>query len=764
MADQNVLRRYVRLTDEDRKNLKIFMRPQKFAAGTAIAQLGRPLQAVYTICSGVVAVSDNAQVDMARRGILLEAGDTFGEYSLVSKIRDGLRLGIAKKASVDTSGVVASMGNDAAGMYLRFLYDDETQPWRPFPSGLRALTDVDTLYLPADQYLAAAAKVGFDKLHQIVAERVFLNMLIPELLEALRRHPDFSGVPPYQLIDLAQRAQLAAMTKGRHLQEMYDSSDGEHSDQALDPQDWVYLARGELRVGEAASLFQGSSFRAVKDEYVAKEDSWVARIAQANLKIFAQHSYPLSAMSWQESQRALGKTVALVTNRPPGRTPLSGLAALLANTLQRELPKSDGKEVVGLLVVAPSDGSDGYAKFAREEASQVQVSVEHGSETDVAGVVTLLKKLRDAGANPIFVDASQKWLEANREDVAIDKVVFFANDSFDPAPEAFEKARIIRCIFLRESKTGSYLAYYPRTIRMAFDNLASLGQRSHVDLSERDRQSLSRCGRAICERRVGVALGGGGAWGFAHVALLRELKEAKVPVDLVSGVSFGSLAGGFLSSCGVAALEEIVDKAVKLQLVLTASSLVPPFVEWYLDALLERKRLEYLEIPFFPVGLNLQTGEEWSPTKGTVAYGIRASSSLPGFFSPVTEPGVRSVDGSYINNVPEGVLTREGADFIIASDVVQVPPPMRQSQSRLWNGLRNLNPLTRLQDSMRAITYTMKVANERDQALADLTFRPGQTGLQPWDFSKADTIRLFSSASAGKFARKALRHWEDRWR
>ena len=339
---------------------------------------------------------------------------------------------------------------------------------------------------------------------------------------------------------------------------------------------------------------------------------------------------------------------------------------------------------------------------------------------------------------------------------------------------------ITRCVFLRGGKVSKFpptnepgslfvAAYHPGTVRLRFDDLASLAGKEYMTLSGRDQRSLSRCGRALMERRVGLALGGGAAWGYAHIALIEALEEVQLPIDIVSGVSFGSLAGGFYAAGGLSLLRELVPRGGKLQLALLASSLVPPLVHQYLTALLEDRMLQFLETPFFPVGLNLETGEEWSPAIGPVSHGIRASSMLPGMFSPMITDGVRSVDGVFVNNVPEGVLTRECADFIVASDVMQTPgdpyaqPPLWASSAfgQAWRTIKSVSPISRMRDNMDAMAFLTKIADERDKGLANKRFTPGRTGIAMWDFAKGAQIIEMARRDAQEFARTAYAAWID---
>jgi predicted acylesterase/phospholipase RssA/CRP-like cAMP-binding protein len=809
--------RHAGLTEEEGEKLMSLMRPKSFSARTLIAEPGRPVTGVYCVQRGVIAVSDDVVVDMGRRGILLESGDTFGEYSLMDKIR-----ALPKELA------------DRSPLHWRFAAEEV----RPFPSGLRALTDVETLYLPADQYPAAAAAFTVSDAVQVVVQRVFLNERIPSLVDALKQHPKLRTVAPYQLIDLAQRGEAIALAKDaelftqlhdeaerrraallaryperkreleeriatetdeqrrKALAESLDRHEEQHQrlekgpEDDLDPADWFYLARGTLKVDRAV-MFPGSVFRCQdKGSYISEgEDApaggeaggpcWLVRIKKRDLDEFSKHSFLVASCPWntrplKDPPPPPSKKILLVTDRNERThpTPLSALTTVLANTLQRELPKT-GKpknDHVGLLAMVPRGTSVAKLSDAQQSARAVGVNVLLVAEdVPTAELVQKCQLLAD-DSDPVLLDIDARSMKQHlerlgkdRDQLRPDKVAFIAHHPFAKVPPDFEECpSIVRCVLLRQSAVGEYLPYYPRTVRLAFDDLERIGALDYRKLPDRDLASISRLGRAVTERRVGVALGGGGAWGFAHIALLQELRRVEMPVDVVSGVSFGSLAGGFFAAGGLPVLQEVMNKRQMLQWTLLAGSLLPPVVEWYLDSLLEAQRLEYLETTFLPVGLNLNTGEEWSPGIGSVASGIRAASSLPGFFSPYLAKGVRSVDGVYINNVPEGILTREGADFIISSDVAETPKVPEQKNG-WWQHVWNWTGISRMQDNMRALAFATKVADDRDKGMSNAQFRPQQAGVPPWDFSKGHLIKTNAENGAARFADEVRKQWATEW-
>lgn len=267
---------------------------------------------------------------------------------------------------------------------------------------------------------------------------------------------------------------------------------------------------------------------------------------------------------------------------------------------------------------------------------------------------------------------------------------------------------------------------------------------------------------------------------------------------MISGVSFGSLVGAYYASYGLKALERLKLQKRRLQGALLASSMFPPTVELYLLIALLGKRLEEAPVPFFPVALNLETAEEFTPTIGSMARGIRMSSALPGMLTPYFSPArrlgreyalvkdipKRLVDGATVNNVPEGILVREGADYIIASDVIALPPPPESLIPRVLDlpegawpvfdfveasllGLGSLAsaivgtawPFARMKDTMRSMSYLGRVADDRDADFANERFRPPVGGFAMWDFGEAQRIMDTSRAEALRFASVAKANW-----
>jgi NTE family protein len=176
--------------------------------------------------------------------------------------------------------------------------------------------------------------------------------------------------------------------------------------------------------------------------------------------------------------------------------------------------------------------------------------------------------------------------------------------------------------------------------------------------------------------RLGLALSGGAARGMAHVGVLKVFEEEGVRVDCVAGTSAGAIVGGALAA-GLAPEEiERIARGVRWRDLgrMTLSRLgiqSSALMEDYLRARLPVARFEELLIPFAAVATDLHTGERVvMRDRGDVAFAIRASCALPGWYVPVTDPeGRQLVDGGLVANLPVSVARALGADLVVAVDV-----------------------------------------------------------------------------------------------
>lgn len=181
--------------------------------------------------------------------------------------------------------------------------------------------------------------------------------------------------------------------------------------------------------------------------------------------------------------------------------------------------------------------------------------------------------------------------------------------------------------------------------------------------------------------RIGLALGGGSARGFAHIGVLKSLDQAGIKADVIAGTSAGALVGAFYAAGWTPwQIEEfflqvresdVADfSAAGKRGLLTGDALAT-----LVQAKLKGAQIEALPIPFAAIATDLKTGEMQMLRKGSVADAVRASCSLPGIFVPKAVDGRELVDGGLVSPLPVGAARKMGCDIVIAVDVSAQPQP-----------------------------------------------------------------------------------------
>jgi predicted acylesterase/phospholipase RssA/CRP-like cAMP-binding protein len=185
----------------------------------------------------------------------------------------------------------------------------------------------------------------------------------------------------------------------------------------------------------------------------------------------------------------------------------------------------------------------------------------------------------------------------------------------------------------------------------------------------------ARLARLLTCNGVGVVFGGGGSRGYAHIGVVRALAELGVPIDAVAGSSIGAMVASALG-LGLGHTDMLRVMPPLLRAAFTDPTL--PYVALMRgEHVLAGARdvagdldLEDLAVPTAVVTTNLSRGEPYVMRRGSVALGIRASSSIPGIFPPVSWQGDLLVDGGLSNNVPVDVIAGAFGGKVIAVDVI----------------------------------------------------------------------------------------------
>jgi NTE family protein len=191
--------------------------------------------------------------------------------------------------------------------------------------------------------------------------------------------------------------------------------------------------------------------------------------------------------------------------------------------------------------------------------------------------------------------------------------------------------------------------------------------------------------------RLGLALGSGSARGWAHIGVLRALAARGLVPDVVTGASVGALVGAANSAGRLDELEQwvcaltqrdvwrLVDTTFRGGGVMTGNRLMEAIAARIGDA-----PIEALPVAFGAVATDLYTGEEVWLREGPFMAAVRASSGVPGLFSPTWHQGRWLIDGGVVNPVPVSLCRALGADVVIAVDLSRaVTKVAMRAQQRL---------------------------------------------------------------------------------
>lgn len=178
--------------------------------------------------------------------------------------------------------------------------------------------------------------------------------------------------------------------------------------------------------------------------------------------------------------------------------------------------------------------------------------------------------------------------------------------------------------------------------------------------------------------RIGLALGGGAARGFAHIGVIKVLEAQGIVPDLITGTSAGSVVGALYAS-GLSSFE-LQKVGLELEEGTLADWSFPSrgifkgeALQDFVNRIVQQRPLEKLSKPFAAVATELKNGEMVVFRTGNTGMAVRASSAVPGVFKPVLIREREYVDGGLTSPVPVRAARAMGADFVIAVDVGNKP-------------------------------------------------------------------------------------------
>ncbi|MDE2247946.1 MAG: patatin-like phospholipase family protein [Xanthomonadaceae bacterium] len=239
--------------------------------------------------------------------------------------------------------------------------------------------------------------------------------------------------------------------------------------------------------------------------------------------------------------------------------------------------------------------------------------------------------------------------------------------------------------------------------------------------------------------KIGLALGGGAAKGFAHIGVIKMLEASGIHPAVVAGTSAGSVVGAlYASGMDAFQMQQVafgLDEAKIRDVRLFSGGLVRgKALEDYVNQLVNQQPIERLKLPFAAVATELETGQRTVFVRGNTGQAVRASCSVPGVFEPVSIRRKHYVDGGVVSPIPVDAARQLGADFVIAVDISARPD--------------GGNPQGMLNIVGQSITIMGRQLARQEIARADVVIRPDLSGIGPTDFEQKNLAILAGEKAA----------------
>ena len=228
--------------------------------------------------------------------------------------------------------------------------------------------------------------------------------------------------------------------------------------------------------------------------------------------------------------------------------------------------------------------------------------------------------------------------------------------------------------------------------------------------------------------RIGLALGGGAAKGFAHVGVIAVLEEAGLRPDYVVGTSAGSLVAALYASGKSSA--ELQKTAMSMEEAAITDWMLPlvgrgvfrgDALGRFVNESVGGRLIEDMRIPLGVVATDLGSGQAVLFQRGDTGTAVRASSAVPAVFVPVKINGRDYVDGGLVAPVPVRYARQMGAELVIAVDISTAPEDNPTKDT--------------LQILLQTFSIMGKSINQHELREADIVVRPSLVGLKSADFS-----------------------------
>ena len=243
--------------------------------------------------------------------------------------------------------------------------------------------------------------------------------------------------------------------------------------------------------------------------------------------------------------------------------------------------------------------------------------------------------------------------------------------------------------------------------------------------------------------RIGLALGGGAARGFAHVGVIMALEQAGILPDYVTGTSAGAVVGaiyaaGYRSADLLRIARQLAESDVRDLALPDRGFVRGERLQSFINRAVQDRPIEKLNIPFAAVATDLQSGEGIVYRRGDTGLSVRASSAVPGVFRPVLIGDRQMVDGGLTHPIPVRAARALGAELVIAVDISSQPQFARIAGS--------------IDILLQAFTIMGRALGASELAEADVVIRPAIGQIAATDFES----RQLAIEQGQRAARSAL--------
>ncbi|HEV7699898.1 MAG TPA: patatin-like phospholipase family protein [Pyrinomonadaceae bacterium] len=243
--------------------------------------------------------------------------------------------------------------------------------------------------------------------------------------------------------------------------------------------------------------------------------------------------------------------------------------------------------------------------------------------------------------------------------------------------------------------------------------------------------------------KVGLALSGGGARGFAHIGVLKALVENGIPIDMIAGTSAGSIVGAaYASGMSVDELYAMARRVGWLNMTRPSLSPLGALSNAPMGRFLARElgvaRIEDLRMPFAAVGYDLtRCAEVVFKDAGDLIFAVRTSCAVPGVFAPlIGADGHLLVDGGVTTPLPVSVVRDMGADVVIAVDVLSCGAGFR-SNAKTAAGMM-----------IRSAMTLLRQVSIDSHCLADIVIEPAIAHIRPDQINKREELLRLGEEAA----------------